>query len=129
VSQPRLLTAITLAAITAAGLAAAQPAAKSQNQCFLVRNISSFSAPNDRTVYVRVSVRDFYRLDLMNDCVGITFGNNLALQSSPGRSWICSPLEATVINNRTGMHQRCPVRAIHKLTPEEAAALPKKDRP
>jgi hypothetical protein len=113
-------------AVVAAGAAVAQPTA---NQCIFVRNINSFNAPNDRTVYVRVGVKDFYRLDLMTDCTGITFGNSLALESSPGRSWICSPLEATVINRRTGMNQRCPVSAIHKLTPDEAAALPKRDRP
>ena len=56
-------------------------------------------------------------------------GQPKAPQSSPGQSWICSPLEATVISGRNGMHQRCPVTAIHQLTPAEAAALPKRDRP
>jgi hypothetical protein len=126
-SASKFIASLSLGAALAAGPALAQPPAPSQ--CFLVRNINSFIAPNDRTVYVRVGVKDFYRLDLMHDCVGITFGNSLALESSPGRSWICSPLEATVINHKTGMNQRCPVSAIHKLTREEAAALPKRDRP
>jgi hypothetical protein len=34
-----------------------------------------------------------------------------------------------VISGRNGMRQRCPVTAIHKLTADEAAALPKRDRP
>jgi hypothetical protein len=123
----KFMASFGLWAVVAAGAAVAQPPAA--NQCILVRNINSFNAPNDRTVYVRVGVKDFYRLDLMGDCVGITFGNSLALESSPGRSWICSPLEATVINHKIGMNQRCPVSAIHKLTPDEAAALPKRDRP
>jgi hypothetical protein len=129
-SAAKLVMTMTLAAAIAAGAAQAQPGTRpAPTQCILVRNINSFNAPNDRTVYVRVGVKDFYRLDLMNDCTGITFGNSLALESSPGRSWICSPLEATVINRRIGMNQRCPVSAIHKLTADEAAALPKRDRP
>jgi hypothetical protein len=126
-SKAKLLASFGLAATLAAGAAPAQPAG--QSQCFLVRNINSFNAPNDSTVYLRVGVKDFYRLELMHSCVGITFGNNLALESSPGRSWICSPLEATVINRKIGMNQRCPVSAIHKLTPDEVAALPKRNRP
>jgi hypothetical protein len=120
------LLALAVGAAIAAGAVQAKPAA---SQCFLVRNISNFHATDNRTVYLRVGVNSLYRLDLMNDCIGITFGNSLALQSSPGRSWICSPLEATVINRQGGMNQRCPVSAIHKLTADEAAALPKRDRP
>jgi hypothetical protein len=34
-----------------------------------------------------------------------------------------------VVYHETGMRERCPVSAMHKLTPDELAALPKKDRP
>jgi hypothetical protein len=118
---------LSLGAAMVAGPAGARPS--TPDQCFLARNINGFSAPNDRTVLVRVGVKDLYRLYLMSDCVGITFDQRLALESSPGRSWICSPLEATVISGRNGTRQRCPVTAIHKLTADEAAALPKRDRP
>jgi hypothetical protein len=115
-----------LAIVVVAVGAQAEP---TRSTCFVTRNISSFSAPNDRTVYVRVGVRDFYRLDLMGDCTGISFRNRLALKSAPGSSWICSPLDVTVINTQMGSNQRCPVTAITRLTPDEVAALPKRDRP
>ncbi|MGH7023771.1 MAG: DUF6491 family protein [Caulobacteraceae bacterium] len=120
----KLAVLSSLAAVTVGGVSAAP-----QNQCFLSRNINGFSAPNDRTVYVRVGVKDIWRLDLMNSCTGLTFRNGFGLQGSPTGPWICRPLDATVLFNQTGMRQRCPVSAIHKLTPEEAAALPKRDRP
>lgn len=119
---------VFLIAAVAAGAVHAQPK-PTPDACIFVRNINGFSAPNDSTVLVRVGVKDIYRLDLMSPCIGITFDQRLSLDSSPGRSWICSPLEATVISGRTGGRQRCPVTAIHKLTVEEVAALPRRDRP
>jgi hypothetical protein len=121
------LVALALAATPAVVLA--QPAQKSANQCFLSRDVNGFQAPNEHTVYIRVGVKDLYRLDLMSDCSGLTFRQALGFESTPGTPWICSPLDATIVYRDTGIPQRCPVTAIHKLTPEEAAALPKRDRP
>lgn len=117
----RLLIPLVLGA-GIAGAASADP-------CFLQRNINGFSAPNDRTVYVRVGVSDVWRLETMNTCTGLTFRNSFALQGSPTSGWICHPLDATILFHEPGMRMRCPVSAIHKLTPDEVAALPKKDRP
>jgi hypothetical protein len=106
-------------------------AAPSRDACFARSNINGFSAPNDRTVYVRVGVSQIFRLDLMTKCINLTFRQNIGLEARPANAFICSPLEATVVYRDTGggFPQRCPVTAIHKLTPEEIAALPKKDRP
>ena len=117
-----LLTPLFLGAAIAAGAASASP-------CFLQRNINGFYAPDDRTVYIRVGVKDIWRLETMNHCIGLTFRNAFALQGSPTSGWICTPLQATIFINQPGMRMRCPVSAIHKLTPAEAAALPKKYRP
>ncbi|HEY1447529.1 MAG TPA: hypothetical protein VGF33_03265, partial [Caulobacteraceae bacterium] len=70
-----------------------------------------------------------WRLDLMTNCTGLSFRNAFGLEASPSTAWICSPLGATVINRQSGINQRCPVSAMHKLTPDEIAALPKRDRP
>lgn len=121
--------ALACALLAAPALALAQPAAKAANQCFLQADVNGFNAPDNHTVYIRVGVRDIYRLDLMTDCLDLTFRQSLGLKGSPASPWICSPLDAEIVYHETGMHEHCPVTAIHKLTPEEAAALPKKDRP
>ncbi|MDR3514101.1 MAG: DUF6491 family protein [Caulobacteraceae bacterium] len=113
----------------AAPSAPAKPADKQAGQCFYANNVNGFNAPDNRTVYIRVGVRDVYRLDLMSDCLNLTFRQSLGLRSTPGSSWICSPLDVEVVYHDVGMRQRCPVTAIHKLTPAEVEALPKKDRP
>ena len=112
--------------------ASAQPApsSKQDNQCFYRRNINGFSAPNDRTLYIRVGVHDIFRLDLMSDCTGLTFREDIGISDEPGGDpFICSPLQATITYREGGIRDRCPVTAMHRLTPEEIAAIPKKNLP
>ncbi len=125
----RLAAAVGAALAAMPAAVSAQPAAQPQNQCFLTANIAGFNAPDKRTVYVRVGVNQIYRLDLMTDCLSLPFRLSIGLQTTPGQPWVCSPLDATVLYNTGGIQQRCPVSAIHKLTPDEVASLPKKDRP
>jgi len=126
----RSLALIFLAGSTLAGSAAlADPPDKSRNECFLSSNVDGFRAHDDRTVYINVGVRDYWRLDLMNDCQGLTFRNNIGLDHRGSGPWICSPIEAQIVYRDNGFPQYCPVTAMHHLTPAERDALPKKDRP
>jgi len=123
------LAALALAASAlAAATAAAQPQPRHQ-ECLFVRNINGFNAPNDHTIYVRSSVSDIWRIDLMTDCVGLSFKQGFRLRSAGGDPWICEPIQAEVSIRDIGMPQRCPVSGLHKLTPDEIAALPRRDRP
>jgi hypothetical protein len=118
---------LTLGAASTAS-AADKPA---NDQCFWARNVTSFAAPDDHTVYVKVNMHDVYRLDLMIACPDVDWNQRVALQSSHGAGGsICSPLDAEIISHAQGLGpQRCPVKAMHKLTPDEIAALPKKAKP
>jgi hypothetical protein len=131
--SPTLLMASALLALAAAvaPLSASAADKPSTDQCFWARNITSFAAPDDHTVYVKVGMRDVYRLDLMISCPDVDWNQRVALQSSHGAGGsICGPLDAEIISHATGLGaQRCPVKAMHKLTPDEIAALPKKAKP
>jgi hypothetical protein len=92
--------------------------------------INGFAAPDDETVYIRVGVRDVYRLKLFGSCPNMSWDQRIALQNRSGSSFICNALDAEVLAHDPGLGlQRCPVSEIRKLTPAEAAALPKKARP
>lgn len=129
------------AAVLALGVAGAHPdqaraddkAAKpaSKDVCFWARNVTSFAAPDDHTVYVRVNLHDVYRLDLMVSCPDVDWNERIALQSSHGAGGsICNALDAEIVSHAVGIgRQRCPVKALTKLTPEEVAALPKRAKP
>ena len=123
-----LAAVITLAAVQPAAAADKPGPAKARQACFFTRDVNSFSAADDRTVYVKVGVKDVYRLDLFNPCPDIDWNWSIALQSH-GSDWICSPLDATIIARSPIGPQRCEVNKVTKLTPEEVAALPKKARP
>jgi hypothetical protein len=122
------LAAIALAA-AAAGAAPTNAQPGRYQQCLYVRNINGFNAPNDRTIYVRESVDKIWRIDLMIDCTGLSFRNDFRLRSVAGDPWICEPIQAEVSFRDLGIHEHCPVVGLHKLTPEEAAALPRRLRP
>lgn len=121
------------ALVLALGVASAASAADkpAKDECFWARNVTSFAAPDDHTVYVKVNQRDVFRLDLLIACPDVDWNQRVALKSSHGAGGsICSPLDAEIISHATGIgHQRCPVKAMHKLTADEIAALPKNAKP
>ena len=125
-----LITAAGLILALALSTAPAQAASPTtpKRACFWVQNVNGWSAVDDHTVVLRTGVKEVYRLDLMGPCPDIEWSQDIGLVSH-GSSSICSPLDATVIARGPLGPQRCPVRAVTKLTPEEVAALPRKHRP
>jgi hypothetical protein len=134
----RASAGLIIAVWAAAGLAGARAEDKAPakdggagaDQCFFARNIEGFNAPDERTLYIRVSVSDIYRLDLTEGCPDLPFREGVGLKSvPPGDDVICSPIQAEVVYREHGIPSWCQVTAIHRLTPAERTALPKKDRP
>ena len=107
---------------------AAVAASSSARSCFWANNANGFNAVDETTVYVRVGVRDVYRLELFARCPDIDWNQAIGLVSRGGDS-ICSGLDATIITKGPFGPQRCEVRTVTMLTPEEAAALPPKSKP
>ena len=134
------LSLAAVAAFTLAGAAVAQGqpvpagtepgpvAAKPARACFFNRDVRGFAAPDDKTLYLRVRSKDIYRLDLMGRCPDLDWETQVGLDSR-GSSSICAPIDVQVrVRGPIGV-TRCPVSEITRLTPEEAAALPRKSRP
>jgi hypothetical protein len=129
--------ALTLAA--AALLTAAVPvAAKSpledgkpkpaRSQCFWTRQANGFASNDNRIVNVRVGVKDVYQFEMFGRCEDVDWSNRIALVSR-GSGYICSGMDAEIVTRSSLGPQRCAVRNMHKLTPEEVKALPKHARP
>lgn len=108
--------------------AAKAEAAKPERACFFNRDIRGFAAPDDKTLYLRVRSKEVFRLDMMGRCADLDWENRIAIDSR-GSSSICDPMDATVLVRGPIGVDRCPVKAITRLTPEEVAALPRKARP
>jgi hypothetical protein len=122
---------IALAALCAIGPLAGAAQAKpppGDRACFHASNVSGFRAPDDKTVYVRVGVRDIYQMEMMGSCPQIDWAEKIGIRTR-GSEFICSGLDADLISPTSIGPQRCPVRMLRKLSPEEAKALPPKSKP
>jgi hypothetical protein len=132
--KTRITVAATVAALLAFGAAAStpafakSPANSSKQQCFFARNANGFAAPDQKTLYIRVGVRDVYQFEMFGTCPDMDWSQRIALISR-GSDWICSGMDAEVVTRSPIGPQRCPVRSVRKLTPPEIAALPPKSRP
>lgn len=116
----------SLALIALAACAPTTPAPDGQvaapaRQCFRPDDVRGFRALDRNTVIVQVGVNDRYRLDLVAPCPEVNWSERIAITSRSMR--ICSGLDADIVAPSRIGPQRCPVRTITKLTPEEAAAL------
>ena len=120
------------AAVAALGLAAgasAQPGGRA-DQCFFTRDIQNILAPDDHTIYLRVRNNAIYRIDTVSECPELPFNDGrISLQTTPGSSTVCHAIDLDLRVFNHGVSTPCLIKSLHKLTPEEAAALPKKDRP
>jgi hypothetical protein len=125
----RLLTILLLAGglSACAGATGAGPGngASAPRQCFWARNVSGFSAVDDDTVNLRVGVKDHYQLELAGACPDVDWAHKIAIRARGGSS-ICVGGDAEVIAPGP---QRCLVRSVRKLTPQEVEALDARARP
>ena len=104
-------------------------AAKPRAQCFWTKRVNNFASNDNRVVNIRVGVKDYYQFDMFGRCLDVDWANGIALVSR-GSNYICTGMDAELIVPAAGLGpQRCAVRNIRKLTPEEVKALPRHARP
>ena len=124
----RPLATLLLSAALAlpAGAALSQGAPR---QCFALRNMDNTRVADAQTLYARVRGRDVWRFDMAGACLSRQSSDGLLVSPTGGRATICGPLDVDIRSRYGGMETPCIVRGVTKLTPREAAALPKKLRP
>jgi hypothetical protein len=121
------LPALVLAATLAMPVAGAN-AQDAPRQCFQLRSMDNTRAADARTLYAKVG-RDTWRFDMAGACLSTVSSDGLIVEPVGGRSTVCGPLDLNIKARNGAVAVPCIVRSLTKLTPEEAAALPKGDRP
>lgn len=100
-------------------------------RCFWSRDVRNFRVADSTTVNIRVG-RDVYRLDLLGSCPNLNWTGRMGLVTT-GSSSICtgSGLGTSIVSRApTGRgQQRCAVRSITPLSPEQVKDLPRRTRP
>jgi hypothetical protein len=119
--------AMSLATVTAD----AQPA----NSCFYMRDFQNWKAPDAKTIYIRVNVNRFYRLDLTGMCATLTWPGAHLITKTRGTDSVCQPIDWDLaVSDATGhgmggMAEHCIVKTMTPLTPDQVAAIPPKFKP
>jgi hypothetical protein len=118
-------------ALASLGLFAVPAAAAPNPPCFFINQWQGWKAAGPNVIYLRVNLRDIYRADLSAGSQELTWPGSYHLISKvEGSSSICSPLDLQLaVSDGHGYYQPLIVSALHKLTPEQIAALPRKDLP
>jgi hypothetical protein len=127
---------ITTAVLLAFGSVGAAVQAQPQSQkpapaCFLSRDWRGWKpTPDSRAIYVRVGVSQVYRLDFSSACPILQRPDAHLITKIRGSDWICSPLDLDLeVSDAPGVRVPCIVKGITPLSRDQAAALPKDQRP
>jgi len=132
-----------LALVAALALSApvrAQPApgavskpATAENQCFPISQFENWRAPDDKTMYLRVNLNEYYRIDMSGECSELTAPDAHLITVWRGSSEVCGPLDWDLkVADGSGPGSfavPCIVKGQTRLTPAEVAAIPKKFKP
>ncbi len=130
----RRLSILLCAGLLVSGITAAPALADSANSstqnCFASRDWAGWKSPSPDVIYIRVRGRDIYRLDLAGSVPSLDWPDEHLVSKMVGSDYVCSPLDLQLeLSDGHGMREPVIVRALTKLTPEEAAAIPPKFRP
>ena len=123
---------LTTALLALAAPALADPAAtpRPARSCFALSDWDGWSAPNKDTLYLKVRNREVYRVDLSHGTNQLTSPGVHLVSVVRGSDQICAPIDLDLrVSDGFGFAMPIMAKTITRLTPEEVAALPKKDRP
>ena len=116
-------------AASAADAPTAKPAEKPAASCFLSRNWSGWRSPDENTIYLRVNLKDIYRVDLSGGSSLLTWPDSHLVNVERGTDEICAPIDLQLTVAQDGVREPLFVKAITKLSPEQIAAIPTKFLP
>ena len=126
-----LLTTVLLAAAAPALADPAKDAApKPARSCFSLSDWDGWSAPDKNTLYMKVRNRDVYRVDLSHGTSQLTSPGVHLVSIQRGVDTVCRPIDLDLrVSDGFGFAMPIMAKSITKLSTEEIAALPKRDRP
>jgi hypothetical protein len=120
------------AAAVAQPMAPQNAPAPQQTSCFFVNQFENWKAPDAKTIYIRVNLNKFYRLDLANECPMLLWPDSHLIMNVRGPSTICRAIDWDLKVGQTPPSAGavpCIVKTMTELSPQEAAAIPRKFKP
>lgn len=127
--------AASLACLALAGCEQTPMTAADMNKpaprCFQVSDFQTWRAtPDGKSMYVRTSGRNYYRVDMVNSCRAMTRPGAFLITTFRGPTTVCSNLDWDLkVSEVGGFPIPCIVESQTPLTPAEAALIPEGSRP
>ncbi len=121
-----------LAIVGLAGAASAATPKDSGQNCFLSTQWDGWRAPDEKTLYLRVNLNEIFRIDLSSGSPMLKWPDAHLVNVVRGSDYICSPLDLQLSVAESGpgdFKEFLIAKTLTKLTPEQIAAIPKKDLP
>ena len=117
---------LVLAALAGVALATSAAAQTKYEHCVLTRDLRNHTVADSHTLYWDVGGRSVYRVTTSDSCLaGATSSDPVVLRDRGAMGRICTKMDLDI----SVRGARCIVASWTKLTPEEAAALPKHVKP
>jgi hypothetical protein len=106
-------------------------AAPESRRCFFSNQFENWKAADEKTLYIRVGVNRYFRLDLASSCRAALWPSAYLITKFRGSNSVCTALDwdLQVAQQPHGIAEPCIVSQMTELTPAEADALPKKVKP
>jgi len=117
---------LVLAALTGVAIATSAAAQTKYESCVLTRDLRNHTVADAHTLYWDAGGRSVYRVTTSDSCLaGATSSDPVILRDRASFGRICSKMDLDI----TVRGSHCIVSSWTRLTPEEAAALPKHVKP
>jgi len=114
------------------GAAIAQPSTPPQRECFPINQLQGWKAPDNKTIYIRVNMNQYFRLDLAGTCAMLTMPDSHLITRARGSDTICSAIDWDISVSESppdAIPEACIVKQMTPLTPQEVSAIPPKFKP
>jgi hypothetical protein len=129
----RLFSLALAAALILAGTAAlADDAPAPAHPCFSIRDWNGWKASKTEkdVLYIKVRLHDVWRVQLTDKDSFLDAPDVHLVSKTWGPDMVCNPIDLDLkLADFHGMQTPLIVKALTKLTPDEAMALPQEDRP
>ncbi len=108
-------------------LLAGAPAIAKAQSCFYPNQWTSWKAPDEHTLFLKVGRRVF-RLDIAGSCPAL-LDTGATLITRTDATQLCSAIDWNLRVRGAGVETGCIVSKMSQLTPDQIAALPPSARP
>lgn len=127
----KLLSALTVAAATLAATTAFAANSDTTHNCFRARDWMGWKSPAPNVLLVRVSPNAVWRLDLQEGSDQLKYPDVHITNRHMESAWLCGPSDFQLqLTDRAGIvNEPLIVTSVRRLSPDEVAEIPAKDRP